>query len=59
MRMNRTWRNVALWTWGVLLFFFALAPEALAGDQLQLASSWAAPATVLGLTLIAAARQRH
>jgi hypothetical protein len=57
MRMNRTLRDIALWTWGVLLFF-ALAPEALAGGQLSLPSSWA-PATVLGLMLITAARERH
>jgi hypothetical protein len=57
MRMNRILRGIALWAWGVLLFF-ALAPEALAGEQLQFPSSWA-PATVLGLMLITAARQRH
>jgi len=57
MRMNRNLRGIALWTWGVLLLF-ALAPEALAVGQLPLPSSWA-PATVLGLTLIMAARQRH
>jgi hypothetical protein len=57
MRMNRILRGVALGTWGVLLFL-ALAPEALAGDQLALSSPWA-PATVLGLMLITAARQRH
>jgi hypothetical protein len=57
MRMKRIWRGIALWTWGVLLFF-ALAPEALAGDQLPLPSAWA-PATVLALMLITAARQRH
>jgi hypothetical protein len=57
MRMKRILRGIAVWTWGVLLFF-ALAPETLAGDQLLLPSSWA-PATVLGLMLITAARQRH
>jgi hypothetical protein len=57
MRMNRTLRGIALLTWGVLLFF-ALAPEALAGGQLPLPSPWA-PAAVLGLMLITAARQRH
>ncbi len=57
MRMNRTWRGIALWTCAVLIFF-ALAPEALAEGQLPLPSSWA-PATVLGLMLITAARQRH
>ncbi len=57
MRMNRILRALALWTWGVLLFC-ALAPEALAGDQLPLPSSWA-PAAVLGLMLITAARERH
>jgi hypothetical protein len=57
MRMNRILRGIALCIWGVLLFF-ALAPEALAGDPLPLSSSWA-PATVLGLMLITAARQRH
>ena len=30
MRLNRTWRDIALWTCAVLLLF-ALAPEALAG----------------------------
>jgi len=57
MRMTRTLRGIALWTLGVLLLF-ALAPEALAGDQLPLPSSLA-PATVLGLMLITAARERH
>jgi hypothetical protein len=57
MRMSRTLRGIALWTWGLLLFF-ALAPEALAADSLPMQSSWA-PATVLGLMLITAARQRH
>jgi hypothetical protein len=57
MRVNKTWRGITLWTWGVLLLF-ALAPEALAQGQLPLPDSWA-PATVLGLMLITAARQRH
>jgi hypothetical protein len=57
MRMNRIWRGIVFWTWGVLLLC-ALAPEALAADPFPLQSSWA-PATVLGLTLIAAARERH
>jgi hypothetical protein len=57
MRMNRTLRGIALWTWGVLLLL-ALAPEALAEGQFPLPSSWA-PATVLGLILITAARERR
>ena len=57
MRMNRTLRGIALWTWGVLLFL-AFAPEALAGGQLPLLSPWA-PAAVLGLMLITVARERH
>jgi hypothetical protein len=57
MRLKITLRGIALWTWGVLLFF-ALAPEALAEGQLPLSSPWA-PATVLGLMLITAARERH
>jgi hypothetical protein len=57
MRMNRIWRGIALSAWAMLLFF-ALAPEALAGKPLSLPNSWA-PATVLGLMLIAAAGQRH
>ena len=57
MRMSRIGRDVALWS-GAILLYFALAPQALAGGPLPLASSWA-PATVLGLMLIAAARQRH
>jgi hypothetical protein len=57
MRMSRMGRDLALWIWGALLFL-ALAPAALAAGPLPLSSSWA-PATVLGLTLIAAARQRH
>jgi hypothetical protein len=56
MRMNSAWRDIALWTCGVLIFF-ALAPEALAADPLSAPSPWA-PATVLGLTLITAARRR-
>ncbi len=55
--MSRMGRDLALWIWGALLFL-ALAPAALAAGPLPLSSSWA-PATVLGLTLIAAARQRH
>jgi hypothetical protein len=57
MRMNRTWRGIALWTSAVLLFF-ALVPEALAQGPIPLPGSWA-PATVLGLMLIAASRERH
>jgi hypothetical protein len=57
MRMNSTWRDIALWTLGVLLLF-TLAPDAVAEGQLPLSSSWA-PATVLGLTLITAARERR
>lgn len=57
MCMNRVLRSIALWAWGVLLFF-ALTPQTLAGALLPLPSSWA-PTTVLGLTLITAARQRH
>ena len=57
MRMNRMSRGIALWICAGLLFF-ALAPEALAGGQLPLPSPWA-PAAVLGLMLITAARQRH
>jgi hypothetical protein len=57
MRINRTLRSIALCTFG-LVIYFALAPEALAGGQLPLQSSWA-PATVLGLMLITAARDRR
>jgi len=57
MRVNRKLRGIALWSCGVLLFF-ALAPTALARGQLPLPSPWA-PATVLGLMLITAARERH
>jgi hypothetical protein len=57
MRKNKTLRSIALWTSGVLLFL-ALAPDALAEGELLLPSSWA-PATVLGLMLITAARERH
>jgi hypothetical protein len=57
MRMNRTLRSVALWTLGVLLLF-ALAPEALAEGQLPSPSSLP-PATVVGLMLITAARERR
>lgn len=57
MRMNGALRSVALWAWGLLLFF-ALAPEAHADAQILLPTSWA-PATVLGLMLITAARERH
>ncbi len=57
MRVKRIWHGIALWTW-VIVLFFALAPEALAGEPLPMPSAWA-PATVLGLTLITAARQRR
>jgi hypothetical protein len=57
MRMNRTLRSIALWTLGVLLLF-ALAPEALAEGQLPLPSSLP-PATVVGLMLITAVRERR
>jgi hypothetical protein len=38
MRMNRIWRGIVFWTWGVLLLC-ALAPEALAADPFPLQSS--------------------
>jgi hypothetical protein len=55
MRMN--WRGVALWTCGVLLFF-ALAPEALAQEQLVVPNPWA-PAAVFAVMLFTAARERR
>jgi hypothetical protein len=57
MRVNRILHRIALWAWVVLLSF-ALALEALAGPPISLPSCWA-PATVLGLMLITAARERH
>jgi hypothetical protein len=57
MRMKGTLRGIALWTLGVLLLL-TVAPEALADGQLPSPSSWAS-ATVLGLMLITATRQRH
>jgi hypothetical protein len=55
MRMNKPLRAIELWSWGILLFL-ALVPEALAEGLLPTLPSLWAPATVLGLTLITAAR---
>ncbi len=57
MRLNRALGSIACWTLGVLLLC-ALAPEALADGELPVSSSWA-PAAVLGLMLLTAARERR